>query len=50
MIPLLFTFSLSLLPREVAYTNIPPKATFATFGLSIKQISKTNSSSSETSF
>ena len=44
IIPFFFALSLSLLPGEVAYTNMPPKATLATFKPSIEQISKTSSS------
>jgi hypothetical protein len=48
MFPLFFALGLSLLPEHVACADMPSKATLATFGPSIEQISKTDSS--ETSF
>ncbi|KAE9969422.1 hypothetical protein EG328_006870 [Venturia inaequalis] len=48
MFPLFFALGLSLLPEHVACADMPSKATLATFGPSIEQISKTDSS--ETTF
>ncbi|KAB2099609.1 hypothetical protein AG0111_0g12076 [Alternaria gaisen] len=45
---LFFALGLSLLPGQVACANVPPKATFATFGPFIGQVSKTGSN--ETTF
>ncbi|KAH8726687.1 hypothetical protein GQ44DRAFT_152284 [Phaeosphaeriaceae sp. PMI808] len=41
--PLFFALGLSLLPAQVACSNVTPKATFATFGPFIGQVSKTGS-------
>ncbi len=48
LFPLFFALGLSLLPGQVACADVPPKATFATFGPFIEQVSKTGSN--ETTF